>query len=76
MVFRQTRIRSLTARVEGIYHISGLSEFALGCLKVVMASAVAMKKDHRLTYALRGIEDIHTVYMSSSSIAFIVFTGI
>ena len=76
MVLRQTRICTLATRVEGIYHISGLSEFALGCLKVVMASAVAMEKDHRLACTFGCIEQIDPVDMGCGSITFIVLSHI
>ena len=76
MVLRQTRICTLTTRVEGIYHISGLSEFALGCLKVVMASAVAMEKDHRLAFTFGCIEQADAVDMGGRSVAFIFIYGI
>ena len=72
MVFRKTRIRSLTARVEGIDHVAGLCKLALGGFEVIMASAVSMQENHRLAGTFSRMEETDTVHFDGIGIACII----
>jgi hypothetical protein len=71
MVFREAWIRALASRVEGIDHVSGLGQLALGGFKIIVASSVSMEKDHRLSCALGRIEKADAIDFYGVGIALI-----
>jgi hypothetical protein len=71
MVFREAWVRSLSSRINGIDHITGLGKLALGGFKVIVAAAVSMEKDNRFTGALCGIEKTDTIHFDGVGIALI-----